>query len=112
MGEQGKTIVYVSFGTVATNPHFWNYNPSPTKMFGAKSSGKVFCQAMWQRIFEAFGENDKYVVVMATVAEDPDALKGFEIPANFIVRRSQQHDGVHQRPRANARLAVVFGSTR
>jgi len=85
--EQGKTIVYVSFGTVATNPHFWNYNPSPTKMFGAKSSGKVFCQAMWQRIFEAFGKNDKYVVVMATVAEDPDALKGFEIPANFIVRR-------------------------
>merc|ERR1711897_126746 len=129
--EQGKTIVYVSFGTVATNPHFWNYNPSPTKMFGAKSSGKVFCQAMWQRIFEAFGKNDKYVVVMATVAEDPDALKGFEIPANFIVRRrcpqldvlkvadvfhhprgSQQHDGVHQRPRANARLAVVFRSTR
>jgi len=85
--EQGKTIVYVSFGTVATNPHFWNYNPSPTKMFGAKSSGKVFCQAMWQRIFEAFGKNDKYVVVMATVAEDPDALKGFEIPSNFIVRR-------------------------
>merc|ERR1712176_373562 len=85
--EQGKTIVYVSFGTVATNPHFWNYNPSPTKMFGAKSSGKVFCQAMWQRIFEVFGKNDKYVVVMATVAEDPDALKGFEIPANFIVRR-------------------------
>merc|ERR1712149_11129 len=46
-----------------------------------------FCRTMWKRIFQAFGGNDKYMVVMATVAEDPDALRGFEIPANFIVRR-------------------------
>merc|ERR1712118_489921 len=59
----------------------------PPAMMGAKTSGKEFCRTMWERIFQAFGGNDKYVVVMATVSEDPDALEGFEIPANFIVRR-------------------------
>mmetsp|Transcript_8297 Transcript_8297/g.15355 ORF Transcript_8297/g.15355 Transcript_8297/m.15355 type:complete len:518 (+) Transcript_8297:365-1918(+) len=81
-----KKVIYVSFGTVATGL-FWDMEAAPSKMLGAKTSGKEFCRTMWKRVFEAFGGNDKYVVVMATVTEDPDALKGFEIPANFIVRR-------------------------
>merc|ERR1712072_9577 len=81
-----KKIIYVSFGTVATGL-FWDMEAAPSKMLGAKTSGKEFCRTMWKRVFEAFGGNDKYVVVMATVSEDPDALRGFEIPAIFIVRR-------------------------
>merc|ERR1711959_467667 len=42
---------------------------------------------LWERIFEAFGGKENYVVVLATVAGDPKALEGFEIPRNFIVRR-------------------------
>merc|ERR1711959_371086 len=81
-----KKVIYVSFGTVATGL-FWDMEAAPSNMLGAKRSGKEFCRTMWKRVFEAFGGNDKYVVVMATVTEDPDALEGFEIPANFIVRR-------------------------
>jgi len=81
-----KKVIYVSFGTVATGL-FWDMEAAPSKMLGAKTSGKEFCRTMWKRIFQAFGGNDKYVVVMATVTDDPDALRGFEIPANFIVRR-------------------------
>ena len=84
--RKGKKIVYASFGTVATG-FFWDYSGPTSNMMGAKTSGKEFCRTMWERIFQAFGGNDKYVVVMATVSEDPDALEGFEIPANFIVRR-------------------------
>jgi len=84
--RKGKKIVYASFGTVATG-FFWDYSGPTSNMMGAKTSGKEFCRTMWKRVFEAFGGNDKYVVVMATVTEDPDALRGFDIPANFIVRR-------------------------
>ena len=84
--RKGKKIVYASFGTVATG-FFWDYSGPTSNMMGAKTSGKEFCRTMWERIFQAFGGNDKYVVVMATVTDDPDALRGFDIPANFIVRR-------------------------
>jgi len=84
--RKGKQIIYVSFGTVATNM-FWDKYTAPSKMFGAVVSGKEFCRNLWQKIFKAFGWKDKYVVVMATVAEDPNALEGLEVPSNFIVRR-------------------------
>merc|ERR1712078_511293 len=85
--RQGKKIIYAAFGTVATGKMFWENDVAPSKMFGAVASGKVYCRTLWERIFKAFGGKENYVVVMATVAEDPKALEGFEIPANFIVRR-------------------------
>jgi len=85
--RQGKKVIYASFGTVATSNHFWNHDVIPSKLFGAPTNGKNFCRTLWERIFKAFGGKENYVVVMATVAEDPKALEGFEIPANFIVRR-------------------------
>merc|ERR1711977_240995 len=85
--KQGKKIIYASFGTVATSDHFWEHEVIPSKMFGATTSGKEFCRTLWERIFEAFGGKENYVVVLATVAGDPKALEGFEIPRNFIVRR-------------------------
>jgi UDP:flavonoid glycosyltransferase YjiC (YdhE family) len=84
--KQGKKIVYASFGTVATGV-FWDHEVIPSKMFGALTSGKEFCRTLWGRIFEAFGGKENYVVVLATVTNDPEALEGFEIPSNFIVRR-------------------------
>merc|ERR1712176_683845 len=75
--KQGKKIIYASFGTVATSDHFWNLSRT-SQVFGASSSGKVFCRTLWERIFEAFGGKDKYAVVLATVAADLEALKGFE----------------------------------
>merc|ERR1712157_417330 len=85
--RQGKKVIYAAFGTVATGKMFWENDVAPSKMFGAVASGKVYCRTLWERIFKAFGGKENYVVVMATVAEDPKALEGFEIPANFIVRR-------------------------
>jgi UDP:flavonoid glycosyltransferase YjiC (YdhE family) len=85
--KQGKKIIYASFGTVATSDHFWDHEGIPTKLFGAPTNGKEFCRTLWGRIFEAFGGKENYVVVLATVADDPKALEGFEIPSNFIVRR-------------------------
>ena len=84
--EQGKKIIYVSFGTVAAGG-LWDFFSTQRKMFGARSSGKEYCRPLWERIFEVLGGNDEYAVVMASMSEDPDALKGFDIPANFIVRR-------------------------
>merc|ERR1712144_60076 len=85
--KQGKKIIYASFGTVATSDHFWEHEVIPSKLFGAPTNGKEFCRTLWERIFEAFGGKENYVVVLATVAGDPKALEGFEIPRNFIVRR-------------------------
>ena len=85
--DQGKKIIYVSFGTVGPGRN-WDFFSTPRKRFGARSSGRDFCRPLWQRIFEAFGGNDKYVVVVATISQDPEALKGFKIPSNIIVRRS------------------------
>eukprot|EP00212_Chloropicon_laureae_P007541 CAMPEP_0197492446 /NCGR_PEP_ID=MMETSP1311-20131121/9061_1 /TAXON_ID=464262 /ORGANISM="Genus nov. species nov., Strain RCC856" /LENGTH=340 /DNA_ID=CAMNT_0043037349 /DNA_START=33 /DNA_END=1052 /DNA_ORIENTATION=+ len=51
--RQGKKIVYVSFGTVATG-FFWDYEAPQSKMFGGRQTGKDFCRTLWRRIFEAF----------------------------------------------------------
>mmetsp|Transcript_631 Transcript_631/g.1308 ORF Transcript_631/g.1308 Transcript_631/m.1308 type:complete len:270 (+) Transcript_631:1184-1993(+) len=83
---EGKKIVYVSFGTVATGL-LWHYSGPESKMMGAQGSGRDFCRTLWRRIFEAFEGRRDYVVVMATVSEDPKALEGLDIPKNFIVRR-------------------------
>jgi len=84
--EQGKKIIYVSFGTNAPGA-FWNFYTTERKLIGARSIGKDFCHALWKRIFEVLGANDKYAVVLASMSQDPDALKGFDIPTNFIIRR-------------------------
>uniref|UniRef100_A0A7S2Z5M5 Glycosyltransferase n=1 Tax=Chloropicon laureae TaxID=464258 RepID=A0A7S2Z5M5_9CHLO len=84
--EDGKTIVYASFGTVATGM-LWDFPERPKLLINERSTGKAFCRPLWTRLTEAFGDKDEYVVVLATVCEDPEALNGIEIPGNFIVRR-------------------------
>merc|ERR1712176_1337563 len=84
--EDGKTIVYASFGTVATG-FMWDFPERPKLLCNERSTGKAFCRPLWTRLTEAFGDKDEYVVVLATVCEDPEALNGIEIPKNFIVRR-------------------------
>merc|ERR1712176_402001 len=88
--EQGKKIIYFSLGTVATSSFIWEYDhPNiSVNMIGARSSGKDFCRGLWKRAFDAFGEKREYIVVMASQSQQPDALEGFEIPSNFIIRRT------------------------
>jgi len=86
--EEGKKVVYMSFGTVATSPVMWNYEGPMGKMTGAKQNGKTFCRSLWSRAFDAFGKDDSLVVVLATCNPSLDALDGLgPIPSNFIVRR-------------------------
>mmetsp|Transcript_6213 Transcript_6213/g.15107 ORF Transcript_6213/g.15107 Transcript_6213/m.15107 type:complete len:503 (-) Transcript_6213:61-1569(-) len=82
--EDGKKVIYFSLGTVASG-FMWEDREKP--VWGSKQSGKDFCRTLWQRVVDAFGDKDEYVVVVATVCEDPEALNGIEIPGNFIVRR-------------------------
>jgi len=84
---EGRKIIYISFGTVSTSPYFWDFQGPPTKMYGARNNGKTFCRTLWQHAFEAFGDKNEYGVVVATCTPSADALDGFEIPKNFIVRR-------------------------
>merc|ERR1711904_673139 len=72
--EEGKKVVYMSFGTVATSPVMWNYEGPMGKMTGAKQNGKTFCRSLWSRAFDAFGKDDSLVGLGP-------------IPSNFIVRR-------------------------
>ena len=85
--DQGKKIVYASFGTVAPSKFMWTWEGPPSKMFGAQSSGKEYCRTLWQRLFQVLGGKEDYIVVMASQSQDPDALQGFDIPTNFIIRR-------------------------
>lgn len=85
--DQGKKIIYASFGTVAPSKFMWTWEGPPSKMFGAQSSGKEYCRTLWQRLFQVLGGKEDYIVVMASQSQDPDALQGFDIPTNFIIRR-------------------------
>merc|ERR1711937_298972 len=84
--EAGKKIIYASFGTVAASI-FWSIPETPKPLANEKCNGKDYCRPLWGRICEAFGEKDDYVVILATVCEDPEALKDILLPSNFIVRR-------------------------
>merc|ERR1712232_444799 len=84
---EGRKIIYFSMGTVSTSPYFWEHQGPITKMYGARNNGKTFCRTLWQHAFEAFGEKDDYAVIVATCTPSVDALDGFKIPRNFILRR-------------------------
>merc|ERR1712072_884655 len=46
--DKGKTIVYLSFGTVVTKA-VWNEEAvTPGKLLGGRQSGKKFCQVLWK----------------------------------------------------------------
>jgi len=83
--DDGKRIVYVSFGTAVTG-HFWEAGDC-SSTFGNLTSGKEFSRTLWRRIFKAFGNKPNYLGVLAVVSTDPQALEGLEVPSNFIVRR-------------------------
>jgi len=83
--EQHRTIVYCSFGTVCTS-QFWGNEPTKLS-FGAKHKGKDFCRTLWARLFSALGGRPEYLVVVATVTQDAEALAGLDVPDNFVLRR-------------------------
>jgi len=85
----GRKLVFLSMGTVATAPIYWN------TQFGAMAkhnglqdcTGKMITQHVFRNCFKALGEDDRIIVVLSTGPQD-DALEGLKIPSNFIVRKS------------------------
>ena len=87
--DTSKPLVFLSLGTVA-NSHFW------TNKFGHQASsngvqdltGKEFIQLVFRTAFEAF-EDEEVFVVMALGPKE-DALEGLEKqpPQNFLLQKS------------------------
>jgi len=88
--EEGRKIVYVSFGSIVAS-YKWE-NPEAdegkiNKSGGAKQSGKVFCIDLWQKVFEAFGGDDRIAVVLSSGPNFQDEKEFADhVPDNFIVR--------------------------
>jgi hypothetical protein len=84
--SNGRKIVYLSLGTVATGK-FWN--SSLGSATGLEScTGKMVVQHVLKVCFEGLGEDESIVVVVATGPKD-DVLDGVpSIPNNFILRRA------------------------
>jgi UDP:flavonoid glycosyltransferase YjiC (YdhE family) len=85
--KAGTRVLYISLGTVA-NSHFW------TTKFGnlakqnglAECTGKDMTQHVFKNCFDAFGGNDKILVIMALGPQE-DVLEGLPAtPDNFILR--------------------------
>jgi len=85
--DKGKTIVYLSFGTVVTKA-VWNEEAvTPGKLLGGRQSGKKFCQVLWKRAMDALGGNPEYFVVASGGPhyKEEGVILG-EIPSNFLFR--------------------------
>jgi len=89
MKDMGKSIIYVSFGTQVTGKG-WDINPSGWNgkfTYGIKHSGQKYCQTLWTRVMQAFGENEDYFVVLATVGKNVYSASEMDIPSNFYVAK-------------------------
>jgi len=83
---QGKKLLYISPGTVATG-HFW------TDEFGAQAgknglsdfTGKQFVQMLFKVAIDALGDEKDLQVVMSTGGRE-DALDGLTLPENFVAQ--------------------------
>jgi len=86
--DSSKPLVFLSLGTVA-NSHFW------TNKFGHQAmangvqdlTGKEFIQLVFRTAYEAFAQEDVFVVM--AVGPKEDALEGMpEAPKNFLLQKS------------------------
>ena len=95
--QAGRKIIFISLGTVATS-FYWVEpfgvhalaNDVVSKEEGRRSlseyTGKEFCQQVWRTCFDAFGDDDAFLVIM-TLGPMEDAPEGLPpTPTNFLVR--------------------------
>jgi len=88
----GRTVLYVSLGTVASSAHFWN---SPFGDHGRdngveRCTGKELTQHVFRACFQALGDSrEEAALVVLSVGPQVDALQGLPpAPRNFRVRRA------------------------
>ena len=84
---EGKRILYLSAGTVATG-HFWENKFGPQAFSNGleESTGKDFVQQLFRVVFEAFGQDEEMLIVASTARED--ALNGLELPQNLVAQQT------------------------
>eukprot|EP00928_Gymnodinium_smaydae_P043607 TRINITY_DN2917_c0_g4_i1.p1 TRINITY_DN2917_c0_g4~~TRINITY_DN2917_c0_g4_i1.p1 ORF type:complete len:584 (-),score=60.85 TRINITY_DN2917_c0_g4_i1:210-1823(-) len=84
----GRTVVYVSMGTVITGDHNeWGWNGRVLVDGQPKGlSGKELCQSAWRGAFDTFGSQSAGEGPLLLVALGPqsDALEGLETPPNAL----------------------------
>eukprot|EP00434_Breviolum_minutum_P043758 symbB.v1.2.039020.t1/scaffold6296.1/size19252/2 len=80
----GKRLLYVSPGTVATG-HFWTeqFGPQAARNGLMDCTGKEFVQLLFRTCIDAFGNDPEIQVVMSTGGKE-DALEGMTLPENFL----------------------------
>jgi UDP:flavonoid glycosyltransferase YjiC (YdhE family) len=88
--QEGRQVVYISLGTVATSDYFYQ---TPFGQFGRDNglsdvTGRQLAQHVFRNCFEAFGGKNDLMVVLSLGPQD-DVLDGLPaLPKNFIARRS------------------------
>ena len=83
--SQGKQIIYVSFGTVVGNL-LWNFPGADEGLKGktlqARSSGRVFCTALWKLILDSLGGRSASNCASSSSSLPPLSLT---FPADFTL---------------------------
>jgi hypothetical protein len=85
----GRKLVYLSMGTVATGK-FWNSSFGSTGCATGleNCTGKSIFQHVLKMCFKGLGENESIAVVVATGPKD-DVLDGVpSVPSNFVLRKT------------------------
>jgi len=87
--KAGKRVLYISMGTVANSFFFDKALGDQGRENGTQDlTGKAFLQHVFTRMFEALGQDQEVVVIMAT-GPNSDVLSGLPAtPENFILRET------------------------
>jgi len=85
----GKRVLYISMGTVANSFFYEKILGDQGRENGTQDlTGKAFLQHVFSRMFEALGQDQEVVVIMAT-GPNSDVLSGLPAtPPNFILRET------------------------
>eukprot|EP00811_Abedinium_folium_P027114 NODE_4072_length_1940_cov_9.019857.p1 GENE.NODE_4072_length_1940_cov_9.019857~~NODE_4072_length_1940_cov_9.019857.p1 ORF type:complete len:378 (+),score=83.16 NODE_4072_length_1940_cov_9.019857:328-1461(+) len=75
----GRSIIYVSMGTVLTGDHA-EHGWSGTS--GSAITGRELCRAVYRAVFAVLGGTDTLVIL--ALGQQPDALEGLAVPSNVV----------------------------